>query len=223
MKDTCPIALVEDHLLFRAGLRSLLLTDKFEIVIEAGNGLDLIEKLKSVKKSSFPEIFIVDIMMPLMDGFETVLWLNENFPQSKVIVLTMQDNPAVVMRMLKLNVKSYLVKSIEPNELLKAINQVKIDKFYFNNDVISVLMSSIRNKNHLEQNVIQLSDFTEREIQFLKLSCSDLTYAEIAQTMDISQRTVDAYRNSVFEKLNVKSRTGLALEAIRLRLVNLNE
>jgi len=223
VKDVLTVAIIEDHNLVRLGLEKLLRAYEIDVALSAANGAEMIEKLKVTKKSDFPQIFIIDIVMPVMDGFETVLWLTKNHPETKIIVLTMQNSPAGVTRMIKLGVKSYLLKDIEPDELLKAIHDVKDNKFYFPSEITEILISAYRNSDQSSLSSVQISDLTEREFQFLKLACSELTYSEIAGKMQVSERTIDGFRNALFGKLGVKSRVGLALVAIKQKLFILND
>lgn len=215
------IAIIDDHKLFREGLKSLFSKSNNSIVVEAINGIDLINKLKSLSKVLIPDIFVVDVNMPLMDGFETVEWLRSNYPKKGIIVLSMRNDTDTVLRMVRLGVKSYLTKDINVDVLLNAIKMVENQQFYFPEEITSLIVNSLQeNKNDKKQN-IKLSELSEREIQFLKLVATEKTYKEIAFEMEISLRTVDGYREALFSKLNVNTRIGLAFMAVKFELVSI--
>lgn len=222
MKDVAKVALIDDHLLFRSGLASILSSNQIEVVLDAENGADMIEKLKQLKKSCLPNIFIVDINMPIMDGFETVSWLNQNYPECKLIILTMYNEPEIVMKMIRLGVKSYLTKNLSPSELFQAISLVNDNKFYFPNEITGIIVSSNQSLKESIDRTTRLS-LTEREVQLLQLMCTEMTYKEIADKLHVSPRTVDVYRDNLFAKLNVKSRAGLILKAIKMNLITIND
>lgn len=209
------VGIVDDHQLFLKSL-SLMLGSfvNFTVVVEALNGKDLQEKLKNLQQ--LPEIILLDVNMPVMDGLATALWLNSNHPEIKVIALSMNDNDKTIINMLKAGCSAYLLKDTHPNELEKALNEVNTKGFY-NGDASNINFRRLL----LAEKADELLNITEKEKQFLKLACSDLTYKSIAHQMGLSERTIDGYRESLFQKLKVGSRVGLALEAIRKDLVKL--
>lgn len=214
------IAIVDDHQLFRKGLASLvsMIDNEYSISFEASNGIDLQQKLKI---NDQPGIILMDINMPGMDGFETVAWLNENYPGIKVLVVSMIEKEESIVRMLKLGVKGYLSKDINPVELRNALNAIINHGYYYTDFITGKLIHSLQHENgngHTENNIPEMND---REKTFLQYACSELTYNEIAAKMFLSPKTIDGYRNALFEKLKVKSRTGLALYAVKHGLVNL--
>lgn len=220
MKSVIKIAIIDDHILFQSGLTSLFSEhDNLEVVLVADNGQDMITKLKALNKTNLPDVFIVDISMPIMDGIETVKWLNKNSPGAKIVMLTMIDKPEVVMELIKLGVKSYLTKDKSPSELIMAISLVHDNKYFFPDEITKIIVSSHQKHNESINDPKDIPNLTERELQLLRLSCTEMTYSEIANEMQISPRTVDAFRSSLFEKLNVKSRVGLVLVALKLKLI----
>ncbi len=218
MKRTT-LALVDDHRLFRRGLMSLidLIGDEYEILFEADNGLDLQTKIDAKNP---PDIFLMDVNMPDMDGFATVNWLRENFPLAKVLVVSMIENEEIIVKMLKLGVKGYLCKDVEPQTLGDALRAIKNKGFYYTDYITGKLVHSLQfpETNDSSQSSVQIS---EKERTFLNLACSEMTYNEIASKMFLSPKTIDGYRNSLFEKLEVKSRVGLVLFAIKNGYVDL--
>jgi two-component system invasion response regulator UvrY len=218
MAEILKLGIVDDHRLFRKGLITLieLAHPKCEILFEADNGLDLQQKL--IKKN-LPEIIIMDVNMPGMDGFASAQWLKENHPDIKVLVVSMVEKEETIVRMLKLGVKGYLSKDVEPHELGEALRSIMNRGFYYTDYLTGKLVMSIQSDGVEKQKISNMPQMNDREKLFLELACSELTYNEIADKMFLSPKTIDGYRNSLFEKLNVKSRVGLALYAIRHGLV----
>ncbi len=205
------IALVDDHVIFRKSLGILIqMLEDFEIVLEATNGDEFTRQLPH---SPLPEIVLLDITMPVMDGVETAWWLKQHYPQIKVLALTMIKNDFVIIRMLKNGARGYILKDCEPNELKAALHQVK-NKGYYYNELITPQMKTAGQKND------QIM-FTEQELNFLRWSCTEKNHKQIAEEMNLSHRTVDGYRDSLFKKLNVNTRVGIALYAIKNGLVQL--
>lgn len=220
MADILKLGIVDDHKLFRKGLITLieLAYPKCEILFEADNGLDLQHKLL---KKNLPDIIIMDVNMPGMDGFASAQWLRENHPDIKVLVVSMVEKEETIVRMLKLGVKGYLSKDVEPQELGEALRSIMNRGFYYTDYLTGKLVMSIQSEGTGKQKINNLPQINDREKLFLELACSELTYNEIADKMFLSPKTIDGYRNALFEKLNVKSRVGLALYAVRHGLVPL--
>jgi DNA-binding NarL/FixJ family response regulator len=216
---TVNLALVDDHKLFRKGLISLieLVSTKYHILFEADNGVDLQQKIDA---KNLPEIILMDVSMPKMDGFASVEWLKEKYPSVKVLVVSMVEKEETIVKMLKLGVKGYLCKDVEPKELGEALEAVNNKGYYYTDFITGKLVHSLQNGNAEKQKELQINPINSQEKQFLELACSELTYAEIADKMCLSPKTIDGYRNSLFEKLKVKNRVGLVLFAIKNRMVN---
>jgi two-component system, NarL family, invasion response regulator UvrY len=217
---TVKLSLVDDHTLFRKGLISLIemVSSHYTILFEADNGLDLQQKLNSDNQ---PDIILMDINMPGMDGFASVQWLNEHFPLIKILVVSMIEKEETIVKMLKLGVKGYLCKDVEPKELGEALNAIMNKGFYYTDFITGKLIHSLQNGQDASAKAEALNLMNDREKDFLQLACSEYTYNEIAAKMFLSPKTIDGYRNSLFEKLNVKSRVGLALYAVKHGLVQL--
>ncbi len=216
------LALVDDHTLFRSGLRSLIQmvgNDKYKILFEADNGHDMQQHI--IKQPHPPHIVLMDVNMPGMDGFTAVRWLRSQFPTVKVLVVSMVDKEETIIRMLKLGVKGYLSKDVEPAELDAALLSVSNKGYYYTDFITGKLIYTLQNESDYEQDGGDLPDFTDREMEFLQYACSEKTYNEIARIMFLSGKTVEGYRSALFEKCKVKSRTGLALYAVRKGLVTL--
>lgn len=212
-KALTTVALVDDHALFRQGIAGLI--DGFEgykIIHQSGNGREFMEHCRKAT----PEIALVDFQMPVMDGEQTALWVRQHQPGVKVLALSMYDDEQNILKMVKAGAKGYLLKNAEPLELKNALDQVSARGVYH-----SELVSSVMMKN-FTQPVAAMPDpaaIVGKELEFLRLACSELTYKEIAEQMHISERTVDSYREHLFAKFNIKSRVGLVLFAVRNKLI----
>jgi two-component system invasion response regulator UvrY len=211
------IALADDHVLLRNGLANLLREIGYTVAFEADNGRELLGRLRD---KALPDIVLMDINMPEMDGYDATQWLKENYPSVKVIALSMYDDENAIIRMLRCGARGYLLKDSDPAELKSAINAVLTKGFYHSEMVTGKLIHTI---NHIDEpahaSVKDLLGLNAREIDFLKLACTEMTYKEIAEQMNLSPRTIDGYRDALFEKLQVRSRVGLVLFAIRQGIV----
>ena len=208
-----PIGIVDDHQLFLKSLSLMLESfQEYDVVVEALNGKDLQEKLQ--QKKVIPSIMLLDVNMPVMNGVETAKWLSSIYPEIKLVALSMNDNDKIIIDMLKAGCCAYMLKDTHPNELEKALKEV-IQKGFYNGDASNI---NFRRLLMAEKDKVSI---TEKEKHFLQLACSDMTYKQIAGIMKVSERTVDGYRETLFQKMNVQSRVGLALEAIRRELVTL--
>lgn len=208
------VVIADDHTLMRNALARLVSSfDKYNVVFEAGNGKEVIEKLKI---HGIPDIILLDISMPVMDGFETAEWLTKNYPQIKILSLSMQSDEESIIKMLKLGAKGYLMKNVEPEELNLALDSVMTKDFYLSEVISGKVITGLHKDfaNPLEPLVI-----TDKEREFLRFICSELTYKDIAEKMFISSRTVEDYRSTLFAKLKLKSRVGLAMYAIKNGIV----
>lgn len=207
------VALADDHVLLRNGLANLLQDLDFEVVFQADNGKQFIEKLKT---HTPPQVVLMDINMPVMDGYDTTLWLKKNHPGVKVLALSMYNDENAIIRMLKSGAKGYLLKDSSPMELKAAIQSLATKGFYYSELVTGTLIHTINHMDNPESAVIKdVLGLNERELEMLKLICTELTFKEIAEKMQISPRTVDGYRDILLEKLQCKSRIGLVIFAIK--------
>lgn len=212
------IALADDHILLRNGLASLIRNFGHEVLFEANNGEDVIKQVQEGKR---PDLILMDINMPVKDGYETASWLRSNHPEIKVLALSMLDDENAIIRMIKNGARGYLLKESEPSELRTAITAVLQKGFYYSEMVTGRLVHSISGADVESNTSQQVSQLTEREIEFLKLACTEMTYKEIAADMHLSPRTIDGYRDALFLKLDLKTRTGLVIYAIKNGLVKI--
>jgi len=221
LKPSAALALVDDHTLFRKGLISLIemVGKDYSILFEASNGIDLQKKLNPQQQ---PDLILMDINMPGMDGFSSVQWLNDNFPLIHILVVSMIEKEEPIIKMLKLGVKGYLCKDVEPEVLAEALHAILNKGFYYTDFITGKLVHSLKNDKGDDMKKNTLNSMSSQEKIFLQLACSELTYNEIAAKMFLSPKTIDGYRNSLFEKLQVKSRVGLVLFAVKHGLVELS-
>ena|SRR5882762_3855596 len=215
------IGIVDDHRLFRKGLISLIemVNQNCIILFEADNGLDLQAK---IDRSNIPDIILMDVSMPGMDGFSSVQWLKENYPSVKILVVSMIEKEETIVRMLKLGVKGYLCKDVEPEELGEALIAVANKGFYYTDFITGKLVHSLQHDLAAPQEQMGTDHINNQESEFLQLACSEMTYVQIADKMSLSPKTIDGYRNSLFEKFSVKSRVGLVLFAVKNGIVSLD-
>jgi len=210
MPEKTLIALVDDHGLFRSGIANLLQEfPDIEVVFEAANGKELQEKI--IQHNSV-EVLLMDIKMPLMDGYATTAWVRDHYPLVKVLALSMFDEDLSVIKMLKAGAGGYILKESKPVELYTAIQEIKKKGIYINEMVSGKMLRQFQQEG---QDGKKQTIFSEREMEFIKLCVSEYTYKEIAELMGVATRTVDNYRESLFEKLQLKSRVGLVLYAIK--------
>ncbi len=212
------IALVDDHILLRDALASVVNTfEDCKITLLAGNGKEFIEKLQP---GNLPNLVILDLNMPQVDGYETAKWLRVNYPDMYVLVLTMYDSEIALIQLLQAGVRGFLKKDIHPSELRYAIQSVMNTGYYYSHNTTGRLVNLFKNEG-LRNSLLHAIILSPNELAFLKLVSTDLTYKEIALKMKISPRTIDNYRDSLFIKLNAKSRVGLAIYAIKSGIVTL--
>ncbi len=206
------IIIVDDHVLFSQSLAFLIGTFKqFEVTESYSNGKEFINAFQSVTVEK-PDIILLDVNMPIMGGIETMKWIKENHPDLKVLALSVNDDEETIMKMITNGAKGYLLKDTDPSTFKLAMLEVFNKGFYYTELVSGLLVSKLENKH----NKVLLK---ERELEFIKLACSEKTYKEIADKMCLSPRTIDGYRESLFEKLEIKTRIGLVMYAIKNKIV----
>ncbi|NCI45310.1 response regulator transcription factor [Sediminibacterium soli] len=208
------VALVDDHKLLRNGLASVINSfAEYQVLFEADNGRQFTEVLNP---ASLPDIVLLDITMPEMNGYDTAAWLKDNYPQIKVLALTMLNDERSIIKMLRNGAKGYLLKDTELLELKMALDSVISKGIYINELLYQNIVQSMSQPQMDEDTERRKAhDLTDREKEFLQWLCSDKSYKEIATVMNLSPRTVDGYRDILFEKLKVASRVGLVIFAIR--------
>lgn len=209
------IGLVDDHKLLRSALASMINSfGEYEVVLEANNGIELLEKLKLNK----PSILLLDFNMPEMNGLEAAIELKERYPNINILMLTMFDTELMLIKLLQAGVKGFMKKDVHSNDLKHALDSIVRDGYYYSSYTSSRLAGFFRNS---DTTPIWDKILSEQEINLMKLSSTELTYKEIAIQMGLNPRTIDSIRDGLFEKLDVKSRVGLAMYAIKHGLVTI--
>lgn len=204
------VAIADDHSLLRNALATLINGfEGYSVVMQADNGKDLCAK---IIQSVLPDIVLLDVNMPEMDGFETTQWLYKKYPHIKVLALSMLSDERTIIKIFRLGAKGYLLKNTDPAELKTALDSVMNKNVYLSEYVSGKLVSGLHNNMDADEKEAVLN---EKEREFLRWTCSELSYKEIAEKMFISPRTVDDYRQSLFNKLKVHSRVGLVMYAIK--------
>lgn len=209
------VALADDHTILRKGVAEILSGfDGIEVAMQAANGKELIAKLESA--TEVPDVCIIDINMPEMNGYDTAAAIKKSWPKIKILALSMYDTELNIIKMLRNGANGYVLKDNDPEDLKVAIKEVHKNGFYHSELVTGRMLHLL----HDTDSKVAL-DLNERELNFLKLCCTELTYKEIADQMFLSPRTIDGYREALFEKLQTTSRTGLVMYAIKAGLVDL--
>lgn len=214
------LALCDDHNLFRVGMASILTqVPDFDLVLEAANGQELIDKIP--RKT--PDVVLLDLQMPVLDGTATADFLRENHPLIKIVILTMHDEDRMVLHLLEKGVSGYLLKDADPGEVEKAIRKVMDDGVYLNDFVSRAMLRKMTNTPTVLK---QPSTFynskvllSEREKEVLKLICEGLSTAEISEKIFLSPRTVEGHRLRILEKTGTKNTAGMVAYAFKNNLV----
>lgn len=218
------LAIVDDHNLFRKGLIKLIhlgdKANKYTVLFEAENGNEMKEKLDEI---SLPQIVLMDIDMPDMDGYEAAVWMRQHYPAVHILVVSMFETEEAIIRMLRVGVKGYLSKDIEVEDMHKALEAISSGGHYYADFVFDAMATGMPQKNELPSQTcgVYWKELSENEKVFLELACTELTYQEIADKMILSPKTIDGYRESLFAKFKVKNRVSLAMFAVRNSLVKL--
>ena len=204
------ITIVDDHILIANALGEIISNfENFEILSICDSGQALIN---SFDKGYIPDVVLLDVSMPIMDGFETAKWLKEKHPDVLVMALSMQDDESSLIKMIKNGAKGYMLKNIKPDQLEKGLNILINKGRFFPEWASDKIFDSLQDDNKKNSESLLLSD---REIEFLRYTVSEMNYKEIAEKMYCSPRTIENYRDSLFQKLNLKSRVGLAIYAMK--------
>ncbi|MEZ2446006.1 DNA-binding NarL/FixJ family response regulator [Chitinophaga sp. W3I9] len=212
------VAIADDHKIFRSGvINTLIPYENISFVFEADDGLHLLQNMETQQ----PDVILMDLKMPNMDGIEATIKVKEKYPDVKVIILTMYEDDNFIVHLVENGANAYLLKNAEPEEIYEAICTTFEKGFYFNDNVNLALLKKVLHKNKQQfkptlKNEIQLND---REQEVLKLICNELTTQEISEQIFLSPRTVEGIRQKLLEKINVKNSVGLVLYAFRNGLI----
>ncbi len=209
---TYSVVVVDDHVLLAQAIANLVDSfEDFKVLYICNNGEEFLNKLK--ESIQLPDIVLMDISMPILNGIQTTQIVNEIYPNIKILALTVIEDENAIIKMLKAGAKGYLLKDIEKSELENALKEVMIQGYYHTKNVSNALLKSLIG----DSNISNIS-LKKNEIEFIKYVCSELTYKEIAKNMYRSPKTIDGYRDTLFKKLHVKNKIGLVLYAIKNKL-----
>lgn len=199
------VVVVDDHFLLSQAIGGLVQDFKnFRVLYLCKNGQELLEKLKDPK--NIPDLVLMDIKMPILNGIETTEHLRKIYPNIKVLALSIEEDEFTILKMLRAGAKGYLMKDTKKEILEEALLQVIESGFYYTTNVSQILMDS------LEKDID--TELKEKEIEFIKLACTNMNYKQISEAMCCSYKTVEGYRDSLYKKLGIKNRIGLVLFAI---------
>lgn len=206
------IVIAEDHTLLSHALESLVNSfEHFKVLYTCINGRDLLNKLRDIQVK--PDIILMDVNMPVLNGINATRNIKETYPNINVVALSVEENESTIIDMLQAGACSYLVKDVEKSILETALKEVIFNGYYYSKKVSNVLIKLLH-PNHKQAK----TELKERELEFIKYACSELTYKEIASKMYLSPKTVDGYRSNLFQKLHAKNRVGLVLYAIKNKI-----
>ncbi|HRE39276.1 MAG TPA: response regulator transcription factor [Chitinophagaceae bacterium] len=211
------IAIADDYKIFREGLKvGLSADDNLEVMLEADNGEEL---LKGLENNS-PDVIIMDLKMPIMDGMEATKEVRKKFPSIKVLVVSMYEDDKFIIHLMENGANGYLLKNAEPDEIRRSIYSVHENGYYFNDLVNKALLKKLVLKNNLKPSFNQNIDLTEREQEVLKMICEEKTAAEIAKEIFLSPRSVEGIRQRLIEKIGVRNTAGLVMFAVKNGIVD---
>lgn len=200
------VVVVDDHTLLSQAIGGLVKDfENFEVLYLCKNGQELLEKLKS--QENVPDLVLMDIKMPILNGIETTEALKMQYPKIRVLALSIEEDEYTILKMLRAGAKGYLMKDTKKEILEEALLQVMESGHYYTNTVSNILMDSLEKGTD--------TDLKDREIEFIKLACTEMNYREIADKMCCSYKTVEGYRDSLYKKLGIKNRIGLVLFALQ--------
>ncbi len=217
-KDKLDIIVTDDHKLFRKGICALLSDFEFVNEIdEAGNGQELIDLINA--REATPDLVLLDIQMPVMDGVEATKYLKSKYPEIHIVIISMEEDVQLVSHLVEEGVDGYLLKNADPDELELAIRMIMKNEFYFSSNLTGAFLRSTRTQNSSKALAGKSDLFSERELQVLGLICKELTATEIAEELSLSARTVEGYKRSLLSKSETRNVAGLVIFAIKNHLV----
>lgn len=215
--STIKIAIADDYKIFRDGLKVGLSADEnLDVILEADNGEDLLKALET----NTPDVILMDLKMPIMDGMEATKAVRKKYPTIKVLVVTMYEDDKFIIHMMENGANGYLLKNAESEEIRKSIYAVHENGYYFNDLVNKALLKKLVLKNNLKPSFNQNVELTERELEVLKLICEEKTAAEIGKEIFLSPRSVEGIRQRLIEKVGVRNSAGLVMFAVKGGLVD---
>ena len=210
------VLITDDHALFRTGVKAALSHyPDIEFIGEAENGMQLLNLVKFLQ----PDIILLDIQMPIMDGIAALPEVKKILPKAKIIMLTMNDDVTMISKLMEIGANSYLTKNSESEIIYEAIKTVYSREYFFNDYTNKAMLNGLRSRRVVESVVQDLTELSDKEMQVLKLMCDEKSTKEIADIVDISPRTVEAIRDRLKIKTGAKSTAGLILYAVKHGIV----
>jgi DNA-binding NarL/FixJ family response regulator len=210
------VAIADDHALFRAGVKTALSAKKdVELVAEADNGMQLLNLLRHIE----PDVILLDIQMPIMDGIQTLPEIRKLRPEAKVIILSMHNDHSMISKLMEIGANSYLTKNSDSETIYQAIKTCYEQEFFFNELTNKALLTGLRTKR-TDAGSAQEVNLSDKEMKVLKLMCEEKTTKEIADIVDISPRTVEAIRDKLKTKTGAKSMAGLVMFAVKNGIIS---
>lgn len=217
VNEPIKVAIADDHKIFRDGIKmSLSGKDYLRIIWEAEDGKDLVHKMKI----KLPDVLLMDIRMPEMDGVNAISLLRKEYEQVKIIVLTMYDDQEMISKMMEMGANAYLTKTTDPEEIYNAILSCMNDDFYFNDLVNKAVMMKLQHKKSVRQFYPNPIKMSEKELKILKLIAEDKTTEEISKEVYLSPRTIETIRQNMKTKVGAKTIAGLVMYAMRNKLID---
>jgi DNA-binding NarL/FixJ family response regulator len=216
MNEPIKVAIADDHVLFRAGVKTALSIHKdIKMIAEADNGMQLLTVLKHVQ----PDVILLDIQMPILDGIGTLPEIKRLYPQIKVIMLTMHNDHSMISKLMELGANSYLTKNSDSEIIYQAVKTVHEEEYYFNQLTNKALIDGLRVKRQAEASLPVDAKLNDKEIAILRMICEEKSTKEIADLVDLSPRTVEAIRDKLKVKTGAKSLAGLVMYAVKSGII----
>ncbi|MEJ7769654.1 MAG: response regulator transcription factor [Chitinophagaceae bacterium] len=213
------VAIADDHALFRTGVRTALSQKKdIDLIAEADNGMQLLSQLKHIE----PDVILLDIQMPVMDGITALPEIRKLYPSVKIIILSMYNDHIMISKLMEIGANSYLTKNSDSETIYEAIKTCYEQEFFFNDLTNKALLSGLRNRR-MESTITEETNLSEKELRILKLMCEEKTTKEIADIVDISPRTVEAIREKLKVKTGARSMAGLVMYAVKHGILKKSE
>jgi len=213
------VIIADDHVLYRAGVKTALSSKKdIKVIAEADNGSHLLHLLKTTQ----PDVILLDIQMPIMDGVSTLPEIKKLYPQIKIIMLTMMDDHSMITKLMELGANSYLSKTSDSEIIYEAIKTCHQQEYYFNSLTNQALLTNLKQRNAPLPEKLMTDDvrLSEKELTVLRLMCEEKSTREIAEAVELSPRTVEAMRDKLKQKTGSKSTAGLIMYAVKHKLIN---